>query len=132
MERKWFITTGKYLKAVEWSYHDGGFEHCIISSANRNDEQNDGFNFVSCDGTSGADFEIFDTLEEAIFKSQYKVLNWDKIDISNLCDTDRERFLFFIKKAQEPTVYREIKEEYENIRFDNHTHIDEVDIEFEL
>lgn len=61
----------KYVVFEEWSYVEPFYERCIIRKATKDDEEWDGWNFVSGAGRDGAKFDIYNSLEEAIVKSGY-------------------------------------------------------------
>ena len=105
-----FITKGRYIRCVEWYYGETKFESCSIVKLTN--EPVDEFNFVGAGGNEGADIAIFDTLEEAIYKSQYKKSCWDKIDLSSLPDCDKKKAQHFIKISQNPNIYEQITKEY--------------------
>ena len=115
-----FITKGRYIRCVEWYYGETKFESCSIVKLTN--EPEDEFNFVGAGGNEGADIAIFDTLEEAIYKSQYKKSCWDKIDLSGLCDYDKEKAQHFIKISQNPDIYEQITKEYNSLKNDKSQH----------
>ena len=54
----------KYVVFEEWSYVEPFYERCIIRKATKDDEEWDGWNFVSSAGRDGAKFDIYNSLEE--------------------------------------------------------------------
>ena len=116
---KFFITKGGYVRCVEWYYGEPFFENCSIAKSTNEQEE---FNFVGAGGNEGSDITIFDTLEEAIYKSQFKVSRWDKIDLSGLCDDDKEKAEYFIKISQNSDIYKQIEEEYIYLQNDKPQH----------
>lgn len=110
---EFFITEGRYGRYIGWGFNDDGhFEECSIYPATKEDEEQDGFNFVGHGGDEGADFGIYNSLEEAFYNSQYKVSSWDKISIDHLSPEDTERAKKFIELAQNSKTYIAIQNEY--------------------
>ena len=113
---EFFITKGAYFRYLEWCYAEPIYEYCAIEKTSDEHEIEEGRNFISAGGSEGVDLEVFNTLEEAIYNSTYKRSSWNKINLSGLCDCDKERAEHFIKLAQDPDIYKKIKEEYVHIK----------------
>ncbi len=112
-KNEFFVTEGRYGRYIDWGFdEDGHYERCSIYPATKEDEEQDGFNFVGHGGNEGADFSIFNSLEEAFYNSQYKVSSWDKISIDHLSPEDTERAKKFIEFAQNSKTYIAIQNEY--------------------
>lgn len=112
-KNEFFVTEGRYGRYTDWGFNDDGhYDRCSIYPATKEDEEQDGFNFVGHGGSEGADFSIFNSLEEAFYNSQYKVSCWDKISIDHLSPEDTERAKKFIELAQNSKTYIAIQNEY--------------------
>lgn len=107
-QNKYFTTVGQYVRHESWYYDDC---HCNIYNATEEDLANDGFNFVGKGGNEGTYIDVYNSLEEAIYNSHWKVSAWDKIGYG-LSNEDMQKANKFIELAQNSKEYIYIQKEY--------------------
>lgn len=64
----------KFCVLVEWNYcgtPEQCFERCVICPASKEDEENNGTSFIGRAGSNGMNFEIYNSLHEAIIKARF-------------------------------------------------------------
>lgn len=83
----------KFAVYIEWNYcgaPEERYENCIIAPATPEDEEHAGENYISRCGAEGMDFDVYDSLHEAIlaasynpFAATYEGLTEDEIKTKN-------------------------------------------------
>lgn len=98
----------------EWNYHcDEPFDNTSVFHPVDEDVEKDGDNMITGEGRDGFSFDIYSSLEEAIFKSGYLPEYFYKIDISELTPEEQENALSFYKKCLDEKFCDEFKKELE-------------------
>lgn len=81
----------KYAVYVEWNYapaEKDSFERCCIYHPEEDVLEFDGDNMVCGSGNSGFNFDVYDTLEDAIIKSGFNAtyIDFQDIDAKEITD----------------------------------------------
>lgn len=78
------IHKDKYAVYVEWNYaptKEDSFERCCIYHPNDEALQYDGDNMIGHHGNEGFNFDVYDTLEDAMINSGFNPIHIDFQDI---------------------------------------------------
>ena len=94
-----------YYCYVEWNYRiDPPIDRCVIGKIAEENraacEEQDGANFVGGSGLDGMNFDLCDSLEDAILKSNYKLEYIDQVEFDHISAEEINKAMSNINKRR--------------------------------